>query len=187
MRRVALGVAVGVTCATCTGCRNLSGFSTNGDSFVGAVVNADFVRAGVAANTQLCLTLDADHFQGQDGVVPGDVSTDDGRFHLSPLRPIPQIWSDPLSTLTFGEGRLKNLVYVVAATTPFADLGGNDVLAVVSLMQSGGVEVRLLRGAPSLAADAGAPPGADDASTASNGSNVFAIFALSRQKGPCSF
>jgi hypothetical protein len=187
MRRVALSVAIAATFATCAGCRDLSGFSTNGDIFVGAVVNADFVRAGVAPNTQLCLALDADHFQGQNGVMPGDVSTDDGRFHLAKLRPIPQIWSDPLSTLTFGEGRLKNLVYVVAATTPFGDLGGDDVFAVVSLMQSGGVEVRLLRGAPSVSGEDAGDAAAGDPSAATGASNVFAIFALSRKKGPCSF
>jgi hypothetical protein len=156
------------------GCRDLSSFSTGPDRFEGAVVQGDFVRAGVAASTTLCLTLDTDHLQ--DG--PGALSTSDGRFHAAALRPIPQIWHDPLSTLSFGEGRLKNLVYVATASTPFADGNGNDVLAVVSLMQSGDVEVRLLRGAPGLAADGGAP---------ASGGNLFAVFDLVRQPGPCSY
>ena len=77
------------------------------------------------------------------------------------MRPIPQIWQDPLSTLNFGEGRLKNLVYVATASTPFADGNGNDVFVVVSLMQSGDIEVRILRGAPGLQTEAGRrrPPG----------------------------
>jgi hypothetical protein len=155
-------------------CTNLSGFTTAGDSYQGPVVAADFVLAGVAPTSSLCLTLDTNHLQ--DG--PGAVWTSDGMFHETALRAIPQIWHDPLSTFTFGEGRLKNLMYVAAATTPFAD-GGSDVFVVISLMQSGDIEVRLLRGAPALSLDGGAstPPGG----------NLFAVFSLSRQSGPCSF
>jgi hypothetical protein len=159
-------------------CRDLSGFTTGGGSFEGAVVSADFVRTGVGATTRLCLTLDADHLQD----APGALSTNDGRFRAVAMRTIPQIWQDPLSTLTFGEGRVKNLLYIVGASQPFADGNGDDVLAVVSLMQSGNVEVRLLRGAPPPeggAADSAAPP--------PPGGNLFAVFALSRQSAPCSY
>ncbi len=158
-----------------TACRDLSNFSTHGDHFEGQVVEADFVRAGVDPGTVLCLTLDANHFQ--DG--PGAVSSSDGRFADVALRPIPQIWHDPLSTLSFGDGRLKNLVYVAGATASFGDTGGSDVFVVMSLMQSGDVEVRLIRGAPELAAgDAVAPV---------TTTSVFAVFDLSRKAGACSF
>ena len=157
-----------------TGCRDLSGFTTNGGSYEGPVVAADFVRAGVDMSTSLCLTLDTNHLQD----TPGDLSTSDGRFHAVPMRTIPQIWQDPLSTLSFGEGRLKNLLYVVTASTPFADGNGNDVFAVVSLMQSGNVEVRLLRGAPGTVADGAPSP---------TGGNLFAVFSLSRETTPCSY
>ncbi|HLK35269.1 MAG TPA: hypothetical protein VKU41_00865, partial [Polyangiaceae bacterium] len=73
--------------------------------------------------------------------------------------------------------RLKNLVYVATASTPFGDGNGDDVFVVVSLMQSGNVEVRLLRGAPGVTADGGP--------TTAAGGNLFAVFALSRQHGPC--
>jgi hypothetical protein len=96
-----------------------------------------------------------------------------------PLRPIPQIWQDPLSTLTFGEGRVKNLVYIATATTPFADGNGNDVLFVISLMQSGNVEVRMIRGAPGLVPEGGTAP--------SSGGNLFAVFELTRQPVACGF
>ena len=122
----------------------------------------------------MCLTLDADHLED----APGAISSSDGRFASSALRPIPQIWHDPLSTLSFGDGRLKNLVYVVTATTPFGDGGGDDVFAVVSLMQSGDVEIRMIRGAPAVAAAADAAPGPV---------NVFAVFDLSRKAGSCAF
>ena len=185
--RVILGTAcatLGVACGALAlaGCRDLSSFSTNGDSFVGPVVSAPFVLAGVGGDggllgdgVSLCLTLDTNHLQD----APGTVSTSDGRFQAAPLRPIPQIWQDPLSTLSFGEGRLKNLVYVVRATQPFGDGEGNDVFVVLSLMQSGDVEVRLLRSAPGAATDAGAAGGA--------GTNLFAVFDLTRQSGGCSF
>ncbi len=165
-------------------CRDLSGFTTGGGSFEGEIVSADFVRAGIGATvdggvhagdpTRLCMTLDADHLQD----APGVLSTNDGMFHAAAMRTIPQIWQDPLSTLTFGQGRLKNLVYVVSASKPFPDQNGVDVFAVVSLMQSGNVEVRLLRGAPAVPSDA---------TPATAAGNLFAIFELKRQSAPCSY
>jgi hypothetical protein len=157
------------------GCRDVSGFTTSGDQFEGAVVQADFVRAGVDRNTRLCMTIDANHLQGS----PGAIWTSDGRFHAAALRPIPQIWYDPLSTLSFGEGRLKNLVYMASATTHFADGNGDDVVVVVSLMQSSDIEIRLVRGAPALAIEGGTGTGAD--------TNLFAVFDLSRKPGRCSY
>src|SRR5579859_2555401 len=166
MVRAALGIGLALAAVGAAGCRDLSGFTTGGDSYAGAVVSAPFTLAGMDGTTSLCLTLDADHLQD----TPGNLSA-------VPMRPIPQLWQDPLSTFTFGEGRVKNLLYVVTATKPFADGNGNDVMAVVSLMQSGDVEVRLLRGAPG--------PGADGGAVA--GGNLFAVFQLARQKGPCSY
>ena len=67
---------------------------------------------------------------------------------------------------------MQNLIYVA---TPIVDADAlGDVFAVVSLMQSGGVEVRLLRGAPAI--DAGP-----------DGSNLFGVFSLTREPGQCSF
>jgi hypothetical protein len=164
---------LGIASATLLGCRDLSSFSTGNGSFQGPVVEASFVRVGVDAGTDMCLTLDANHLQD----APGSISTSDGVFSGVPLRPIPQIWQDPLSTLTFGEGRLKNLVYVATATIPFADGNGNDVYFVLSLMQSGDVEVRMIRGAPGLVVDGGTV----------TGGNLFAVFDLTRQSGPCTY
>jgi hypothetical protein len=158
------------------GCRDLSGFSTaGGGSYQGAVIDAPFILAGIdGGNTSLCITIDTNHLQD----TPGSIWSSDGRFQAVPLRTIPQIWQDPLSTFTFGEGRLKNLMYVARATSPYTDGNGNDVFVILSLMQAGDIEVRLLRGAPLLAADGGASPAEQ---------NVFAVFDLNRQSGPCSF
>ena len=183
-----LYVAIAAVAALSSSCRDLSGFSTGSGSFQGDIVAACFVRSGIGATmdggtdagpvpTRLCLTLDTNHLQDVTPP-PGVLSTSDGLFHAARLRTIPQIWQDPLSTLSFGDGRLKNLVYVVNATAPLA-AGGTDVFAIVSLMQSGDVEVRLLRGAPE---DSPAASGAN-----CGGSNLFAVFQLTRQSTPCSF
>jgi len=157
---------------TVVACRDLSDFSTGAGSYQGPVVQADFVRSGVARNVNLCLTLDTNHLQD----APGAVSTSDGSFEATALRPIPQIWQDPLSTLSFGEGRTKNLLYIA---TPQPDSGSTaDVLVVVSLMDSSNVEVRMLRGAPSVAAEGG---------MAGSPANLFAVFTLDRQPSPCPF
>lgn len=157
------------------GCRDVSRFSSHGDRFQGAVVKGSFVRSGVVEDARMCLTLDTDHLQD----APGTVTTSDGRFAGAPLRPIPQIWHDPLSTLNFGDGRVQNLVY---AASPIPGEAGasdaQDVMVIVSLMTSERVEVRLVRGAPQTDA-APPPPGVAGA--------LFGVFNLDREPGPCAF
>jgi hypothetical protein len=180
-------VAAVVLAASVAGCRDVSRFSTNDDHhYEGTIVQGSFVRAGLEGDARMCLSLDADHLQD----TPGTITTLDGRFAGTPLRPIPQLWHDPLSTLSFGDGRTRNLLYVAAAHAP-VDAGGSspleegDVMVFLSLMQSGDVEVRLVRGAPPAsidASDAGATAGAASAS-----SNLFGVFTLRREEGSCSF
>jgi hypothetical protein len=154
------------------GCHDISRFSNSGDHYEGPVVAGDFLRAGFDASTSLCIVIDTNHLQD----APGTLTSSDGRFAGTALRPIPQIWHDPLSTLAFGEGRVQNFVYVA---TPDADADtGGDVFVVMSLMQSGGLEARILRGAPAVGA--GEPAAAGQA-------NLFGVFTLSRAGGPCSF
>jgi hypothetical protein len=147
-------------------CRDVTKFSSKDGSYEGGVVQGSFVRSGVGETARLCMTLDTDHLQD----APGVITTTDGRFTQTPLRPIPQIWHDPLSQMSFGDGRVQNLVYVA---TPKNE--SEDVMVVVSLMTSGDLEVRMLRGAPS-AEDAGATKPAP----------LFAIFQISRREHqPC--
>lgn len=164
------------------GCRDTSRFSSNGDRFEGPVVKGSFVRTGLAEDARLCMTLDTNHLQD----APGTITSSDGRFKATPLRPIPQLWHDPLSTLTFGEGRVQNLIY---SATPEA--GDGDVMIVVSLMESTGIEVRMLRSAPAAAVpvqvttDAPVDAGDTQAPPATSADPVFGVFTLKRQPGLC--
>lgn len=172
MRSLLLGSLV-LTLVSSAGCKSVTRFSSKpGDHFEGDVVKGSFVRAGIADNARMCVILDANHLQDQ----PGTLSTSDGRFKGTPLRPIPQIWHDPLSTLSFGDGRVQNLVYVATPATPAGDT--QDVMIFMSLMDEGGIEVRVVRGAPQV--DGGAPP-------ATEAAPVFGVFTLDRRDGACSF
>jgi hypothetical protein len=150
------------------GCQDVSRFTTTNDHYEGTVVEGNFVRAEVAEGTRMCVTLDAERLQD----APGFLTTSDGRFKNAPIRPIPQVWHDSVSTLSFGEGRERNVLYG-ASPDPAVDPGG-DVMIVLSLLSSGDLEVRILRGAP---AAPGGPPK----------SHVFAVFPLQRTPGACSF
>jgi len=159
--------------ASAMGCKSVARFSSkDGDHFEGDVVKGSFVRAGVAENVRMCVILEANHLQDS----PGTLSTSDGRFKGAPLRPIPQIWHDPLSTLSFGNGRVQNLVYVATPAAPAGET--QDVMVFMSLMDEGGIEVRLVRGAPQVD---GGPVAAGQASP------MFGVFTLDRRDGACSF
>jgi hypothetical protein len=175
----ALVAATSALLATTSGCRNISRFSSRaGDHIAGEVVKGNYVRAGVAEDAKMCLTLDAAHLQD----APGTLSTSDGRFKGTLLRPIPQIWHDPLSTLAFGDGRVQNLVYVATPVAPPEDT--QDVMVFMSLMEEGGIEVRLVRGAPHADAGIAAPA---PAVVAAQAPPMFGVFTLDRRDGSCAF
>ncbi|WP_394844567.1 hypothetical protein LZC95_46880 [Pendulispora brunnea] len=149
-------------------CRNTSRFSTGDGHYEGTVINGSFVRFNVPENTRMCLTLDMDRFQS----LPGTITTSDGLFKATALEQIPQIWHDPLSTLSFGEGREKNMIYVATPlATELRDRA--DVTVVVSLMSSGDVEVRLMRSTQRASPD-------PQAATA-----LFGVFVLQQHPGNC--
>jgi hypothetical protein len=168
--RAALSSSLALVAAVAMGCKDVDEFTTkSGESYCGNVVEGPFVRSGFGPATQMRLRFDAE----KQGTSPGTLSTSDGLFTDAPLRAIPQVFHDPLSTLQFGEGRRKNLVYVV---DPTERSRGGAVTSVVSLMEGGGAEVRLLRGAR---ADAEA---SDPSSV-----QLFGVFPMSRQPGLCGF
>ena len=92
------------------------------------------------------------------------------------MRAIPELPNDQLWLLDFGEGRDKNLLYVVE---PSAPAGGPSLNAVVSLLNDGNTEVRLFRSAPKV--DGGPAPVQD-------GEVRFGVFApLRRDREACKF
>jgi hypothetical protein len=126
------------------GCRDLERFDTGeSGAYCGTIIDSDFTRAGFAPGLGLRLTLDIDALD----VAPGTLSTNDtgGRcspspeFAAAPLRVTPEMFADPLSLLEFGATRDHNFMAWVDSTCQ------PSALAVVSLMHTGQVEVRLLR------------------------------------------
>lgn len=143
-------------------CNDVTSYSNNGDHWEGQIVQGAYLRSGLGADVTMFLTFDGAEFQGS----PGAITTNDGHFHQSVLRPIPQAWHDSISLMDFGEGRVKSMMYAVAPSGP----NEADVLAVVSLMKDSTIEVRLIRGAPG--------------GMTSGDSPLFGVFMLGRKPGP---
>lgn len=166
MHVAALALAVAASAA----CSDVTKFSTGPDErYCGNIVPGPFVRQGFRPGVRMRMSFDADRLSEQ----PGVISTDDGTLVEAALRPIPQLANDPLSNLQFGDGRTRNLLTVVGVSD------GQSAFAVVSLMENGDTEVRILRGAP-------LPPGVT-AKPAQEGVELFGVFPLVRQKGTCGF
>jgi hypothetical protein len=181
-RGLRLSMVAAVT-ALAPACHDVSSFSTvSGGSYEGPIVGASFVRAGLSASARVCLTIDTAHLQDS----PGTISSNDGLFYQTPLRSIPQLWQDPLSTLTFGEGRIQNVIYVArgnaldggASREGGASGEAGDVFVVVSFMVAGNIEARLLRGAPPAPDSGPAPAGPP---------NLFGVFVLNRADAACPY
>ncbi len=149
-------------------CKDVDDYTTKPDeSFCGDIVQGPFVRDGFAPDVHVRLTFDAAAISSG----PGIVSTSDGFFTEAKLAPIPQVFHDPLATLSFGEGRKRSMLY---SLTPTRAQGGAPLMAVVSLMEGGNVELRLFR-----AGDA------TQTQTPSLAASYFGVFPLHRQKGTC--
>jgi len=127
------------------GCRDLDRFDTGDtDAYCGQIIDGDFTRSGFNPGLGMRVTLDIPALQ----VAPGTLATDDAesgrcaplpQFDHAPFQVTPQLFSDPLSLLEFGATRDHNFVAWVDSTCQ------GSALAVVSLMHTGDVEVRLLR------------------------------------------
>lgn len=139
------------------GCRDLERFDTGeSGAYCGSIIDSDFTRAGFAPGLGLRLTLDIDALE----VAPGTLTTNDAappgpcsplpELDHAPLRVTPQLFSDPLSQLEFGATRYYNFMAWVDSTCQ------ESALAVVSLMHTGQVEVRLLRRGTGLPGEASA-------------------------------
>lgn len=145
-RRAGLRRRVGVVFAALAGigCRDLDRFDTGeSGAYCGTIIDSSFTRAGFEPGLALRLTLDVDSLS----IAPGTLSTDDAtgpcspqpEFDHAPLRVTPQLFADPLSHLEFGSNRDHNFLAWVDSSCR------GSALAVVSMMHTGEVEVRLLR------------------------------------------
>lgn len=156
------------------GCADNARWSTEpGESWCGSVTAASFVRAGMPEGTRLRLELDAERLQSAPGRLWTTAFDSGERLSAADLRVIPQMLHDPLSTLNFGEGRVKNALAVVDVPSVDPARQATQLMVVVSLLQSGDVEVRLIRGAS---------PGT---ATSTNIEQLFGVFHLGREKGDC--
>jgi hypothetical protein len=171
-------------------CRSLNRFDTHGDAaYCGDLVFAPdfedgFVAADQAPDIRLKLKLDVSQlssFSENRAPITGSLTSNDSAhglcsdsgdalFQSAPLRAIPQVYHDALSTLSFGEGHDDDFFAWADSTCQ------GTMLTLVSLLRNGDVEVRLFKPAPLPAGDAGP-----------NQRPGFAVFSLQRDEGGCDF
>ena len=162
-------------CVLLVGCADNARWSTApGESYCGEVVSASFVRAGIPEGTKMRLELDAERLQSSPGRIWTTAFVSGEQLSGVELRVIPQLLHDPLSTLNFGEGRVRNAFAIADVPTVEPGRSPTQATVIVSLLQSGDVEVRLIRGA-----SPGTAPGPEAAG------QLFGVFHLQRQKGDC--
>jgi len=159
-------------------CENLSNFE---GTYQGAIIDGNFLRRCFAARTRATLEFDPDA-----AVVAGEGSTNtlttsDGTFDATPLIPFSALPHDQLSRFDFpGPSRLRNFLLMARPET--GPLAGRDAVVVISLLESGSVEVRVMA---RTAADAEPcastePDNADNADNgiAGDGHEFFGVFQL---------
>lgn len=160
---------LGSTLLLAPGCQSFSRFDTGeSGAYCGQIIDSSFTRRGFESGLGMRLTLDVDALNA----APGTLSTDDRDGPCSPLPQFdraelvvtPELSADPLSLLEFGSTRDLNLMAWVDSTCR------GSALAIVSLMHTGDVEVRLLRRAA----------GGSDIPSGSDAPGEFGVFQLER-------
>jgi hypothetical protein len=155
MRTDAFLLAIAVLALSQAACDDLSSYRAVGGSsgvYRGAVIGSDgdsFIRRGFAAGTELTLTFDPS-LASSPSPPPGTITTSDlcmglPSFDNTPLEPILPLAHDQLSQLEFpGGGRIRNFMFSAHATA--GCLAGRDAVVIVSLMDGGVIEVRVIVG-----------------------------------------
>ena len=163
MKRLLLVAAV-LACASCT---DVGSFTTEpGECYRGQIVSASFVRTGFEPGTLLSLTFDTSALA--DGIGEAGVMwTSDGRFTASSLRQMEELAHDSLSQFQFPGGRIRN--YLLNAIPE----DGVPAIVVVSLMENGLVEARILRPAMEIC-----PPGDEGCAEPVSYDALFGVFRL---------
>lgn len=166
-----------------SGCRSLDRFDTAGEpAYCGSIVGSEPFQDGfIPENTRpklgLHLELDVDKLT----TYPGTLTSNDDQFGLcsangeplfrnSRLRAIEPMFHDALSQAEFGDGHQHDFFAWADSTCQ------STMLAVVSLLTNGAVEVRLFKPAadPPEGASAAERPG-------------FAKFSLTRRDEGCAY
>lgn len=174
------------------GCRSLDRFNTHpGEAYCGSLIGRDHIStgfedarwSGVDGASTLALTLDASELFKAGGV-PAVVTSDDAAFgpcapdkslfEQAGLRTIDRALGDRLSSMRLGEDHEEDVVTFVDSSC------SGSMVAILSLVQNGDVELRLLRPAAE-SQDSSEPP--SDAS----GTPRFGLFVLKKTKEGCGF
>ncbi|HEY5372883.1 MAG TPA: hypothetical protein VIK01_04320 [Polyangiaceae bacterium] len=176
--RIALAALIAAS-----GCRNLDSFSSKpGEAYCGQLLSQPefqdgFLPLGSRPNLELELRLDTSTLTSEPGILRSNdattglcASTSGALFQDAPLRAIPAVDHDVLSTLTFGEGHEHDFFAWVDSSCQ------GTMLAVVSLMKNNQVEMRLFK--PARLAPPKAPADQQPG---------FAMFHFDVQKGGCGF
>lgn len=116
------------------GCQDLRDFT---GTWSGPRVGGDHVRQGFGAETSATLAVNGIDLDRIDALL----STNDNRFDLAAIVPVPGAEADVLTTMTFDGSPLR--VFIAFAET--SDAGG-DTTVFVSLYSDDRIELRLLRG-----------------------------------------
>jgi hypothetical protein len=174
----------------CLGCRDLDRFNTrNGESYCGNLVGQGTISTGfeepgwVGTRSKPILSLSlntGDLFR--EGGVPAVITSRDAAFgpcgpdrplfDKAKVRTIPKSLGDRVSAMHLGEDHEEDVATFVDSTC------SGSMVGILSLIQNGDVELRLLRPVPERAGDAPVPPDA---------AARFGLFALAKTKEGCGF
>jgi hypothetical protein len=144
------------------GCKSLERYDTEGTSaYCGSIVGPSLFEEGFVPENQppglgLSLKLTTETLSTRPGTLSSnDAQTgfcrEEGRalFENAPLRAIPEMFHDSLSQLEFGEGHVQDFFAWVDSSCQ------GTMLAVVSLLANGAVEMRLMKPAAEPPPNAG--------------------------------
>ncbi len=181
--------------ATVVSCRSLERFDArNGETYCGSLVgqgavSTGFEQTGWEGKPVLSLTLNTAELYKRDGV-PAIMTSNDAAF--GPCTPLPLFdqakvrtlgvaLGDRLSAMRLNEDHDEDLVTYVDSTC------SGSMVAILSLIRNGDVELRLLRPAPYDAGTAGTAGTAGLAAAPADATARFGLFALSKAKNGCGF
>lgn len=182
----------------CVGCRSLERFDTrNGEAYCGSLVGQGVISlgfeelawAGTNDEPTLALTAVRTSELSKDGGVPAIVTSRDAAFgpcssqqkplfDHAPLATVGKALGDRLSGMRIGEDHEEDVVTFIDSTC------SGSMVAILSLVQNGDLELRFLR--PAKAAS-NTNTDADGAPADPEQAQRFGLFVLNKTKEGCGF